>query len=207
MCSNYFAHFKPCSHGDECSQCPGLSTRTTVSNQSSKLLFKVLKGKVANPYQNRSGFNRDKPRINIVSDVIIRPANSKLIKNDEIQFEQFVKSSLSQYLREDCLEENVIKCSQLSVKEKQLANHAVANIVQIVDEDDDSMVTPSSQPDSELWFSLPFTQYLAQHGIENDYSDDISLTLIDQLINEDEAASNPVVDEGTCPINNSVPMS
>ncbi|KYB24777.1 hypothetical protein TcasGA2_TC031775 [Tribolium castaneum] len=66
------------------------------------------------------------------------------------------------------------------------------------------MVTPSSQPDSELSFSLPFTQYLAQHGIENDYSDDISLTLIDQFINEDEAASNPVVDEGTCPINNSV---
>ncbi|EFA11762.2 hypothetical protein TcasGA2_TC005193 [Tribolium castaneum] len=146
----------------------------------------------------------DKPRINIVSDVIIRPAYSKLIKNDETQFEQFAKSSLSQSLREDCLEEDVIECSQLSVKEKQLANHAVANIVQIVDEDDDSMVIPSSQPDSELSFSLPFTQYLAQHGIENDYSDDISLTLIDQFINEDEAASNPVVDEGTCPINNSV---
>ncbi|EFA12323.2 hypothetical protein TcasGA2_TC005151 [Tribolium castaneum] len=147
----------------------------------------------------------DKPRINIVSDVIIRPANSKLIKNDETQFEQFAKSSLNQSLREDCLEEDVIECSQLSVKEKQLANHAVANIVQIVDEDDDdSMVIPSSQSDSELSFSLPFTQYLAQHGIENDYSDDISLTLIDQFINEDEAAFNPVVDEGTCPINNSI---
>ncbi|KYB24701.1 hypothetical protein TcasGA2_TC031260 [Tribolium castaneum] len=76
----------------------------------------------------------------------------------------------------------------------------------VVDEDDndDSMVIPLSQPDSELSFSLPFTQYLAQHGIENDYSDDILLTLIDQFINEDEAASNPVVDEGTWPINNSV---
>ncbi|KXZ75813.1 hypothetical protein TcasGA2_TC034492 [Tribolium castaneum] len=124
--------------------------------------------------------------------------------NKAMEMSRGKDSSLSQYLREDCLEEDVIKCSQLSVKEKQLANHAVANIVQIVDEDDDFMVTLSSQPDSELSFSLPFTQYLAQHGIENDYSDDISLTLIDQFINEDEAASNPVVDEGTCPINNSV---
>ncbi|EFA13545.2 hypothetical protein TcasGA2_TC005279 [Tribolium castaneum] len=157
------------------------------------------------PQLRQLGFNRDKPRINIVSDVIIRPAYSKLITNDETQFEQFAKSSLSQSLREDCFEEDEIECSQLSVKEKQLANHAVANIVQIVDEDDDdSMVIPSSQSDSELSFSLPFTQYLAQHGIENDYSDDISLTLIDQFINEDEAASNPVVDEGTCPINNSI---
>ncbi|XP_064214277.1 uncharacterized protein LOC135266857 isoform X1 [Tribolium castaneum] len=29
MCSNYFANFKPCTHGDECCQCPGPSTRTT----------------------------------------------------------------------------------------------------------------------------------------------------------------------------------
>ncbi|KXZ75605.1 hypothetical protein TcasGA2_TC031767, partial [Tribolium castaneum] len=123
------------------------------------------------------------------AEAVVQPAEPEKIEELRNQFEEAAGG-----MREEisALKQDVIECSQLSVKEKQLANHAVANIVQIVDEDDDSMVTPSSQPDSELSFSLPFTQYLAQHGIENDYSDDISLTLIDQFINEDEAASNPV---------------